>query len=67
VAKALTYRSSELLQIELPQRQKLKWGEYSAHEQVEDSRTNQATSGMIALGREDQVAQLAHRSVSSGS
>jgi sialic acid synthase len=28
VAKALTFRDSELLDIELPQRKKLKWGEY---------------------------------------
>ncbi len=29
VQKALTYKESELLDIELPQRQKLKWGEYN--------------------------------------
>ena len=29
VAKALSYRTSELLEVELPQRQKLKWGEYN--------------------------------------
>jgi N-acetylneuraminate synthase len=45
VAKALTYRSSELLAIELPQRQKLKWGQYSTHEQVEASRANQHAQG----------------------
>ena len=29
VAKALSYRSSELLDVELPQRAKLKWGQYN--------------------------------------
>lgn len=29
VAKALTYKPQELLEIELPQRKKLKWGEYN--------------------------------------
>jgi N-acetylneuraminate synthase len=29
VAKALSYRTSELLEVELPQRKKLKWGEYN--------------------------------------
>lgn len=39
VAKALTYRSEDLLPIELPQRRKLKWGEYNqagAQEQAEE-------------------------------
>lgn len=32
VAKALQYKPSELLEIELPQRNKLKWGEYGSHQ-----------------------------------
>jgi N-acetylneuraminate synthase len=35
VAAALSYRTKELLDIELPQRAKLKWGEYKANEAAE--------------------------------
>jgi len=35
VAEALTYRTKELLDIELPQRTKLKWGEYKTNQAAE--------------------------------